>query len=137
VALFERQEDHVVDATAEPAAAYPFDAESKTMTVGFNDLYVVTTGGVDVFAMNLNDWEGAPPYYLSVEGREFALQPSNTYLVTGHGADLPAWLQAEEIEGHLTVLAERGGRYLVYSHDTTAVPEEDEEEAEGEEAAAE
>lgn len=130
----------MVDATADPAAVaddapsgatYPFDSESKTMTLGFSDLYVVSTDGVDVFALNLNTWEGTPPYYLNVEGREFSLQPSNTYLVTGHGAELPTWLQAEEAEGHLTVLAERGGRYLVYSHDTTAVDEDDEEEGEG------
>ena len=124
----------MVDATADPVSTYQFDEEAKTMTLGFNDLYLVSTGGVDVFALNLNTWEGTPPYYLNVEGREFALQPSNTYLVTGHGGALPAWLQAEEAEGHLTVLAERDGRYLVYSHDTTAVDEEDEE---GEEAAAE
>lgn len=119
----------MVDATAETVPAYQFDEETKTMTVGFNDLYVVSTDGVDVFALNLNTWEDTPPFYLEVEGRQFALQPSNTYLVTGHGAELPTWLQAEETEGHLTVLAERAGRYLVYSHDTTAVPEEDEEEA--------
>ncbi len=120
----------MVDATAEPVAAYLFDEETKTMTLGFDDLGVVSTDGVDVFALNLNTWEGAPPYYLQVEGREFALQPSNTYLVTGHGAELPTWLQAEEAEGRLAVLAEREGRYLVYSHDTTTVDEEDEDDAE-------
>lgn len=136
----------MVDATAEPAASlsdapagagYEFDAETKTMALGFSDLYLVSTGGVDVFALNLNTWEGTPPFYLEVEGRQFSLQPSNTYLVTGHGAALPTWLQAEESEGHLTVLAERGGRYLVYSHDTTAVDEDEDEddEAEGEAAA--
>ena len=82
-------------------------------------------------------WEGTPPFYLNVEGREFSLQPSNTYLVTGHGAALPSWIQAEEAEGRLTVLAERGGRYLVYSHDTTAVDEEDEDEEGDGEAEAE
>lgn len=124
----------MVDATAEPVPAYQFDDETKVMTLGFNDLYIVSTGGVDVFALNLNNWEGPPPFYLNVEGREFALQPSNTYLVTGHGAGLPTWIQAEEAEGRLTVLAERAGRYLVYSHDTTAVDEEDEDEGEGDEA---
>ena len=125
----------MVDATAEPVASYQFDDETKTMTVGFNDLYVVSTNDVDVFALNLNTWEGPPPFYLNIEGREFALQPSNTYLVTGHGAALPTWIQAEEAEGRLTVLGERGGRYLVFSHDTTAVDEEEEED--GAEAAAE
>ena len=124
----------MVDATAETVPTYQFDDETKTMTLGFNDLYIVSTGGVDVFALNLNTWEGPPPFYLEVEGRQFALQPSNTYLVTGHGGALPAWLREEEAEEHLTVLAERDGRYLVFSHDTTAVDEEDEEE-EGEAAA--
>ena len=131
----------MVDATAEPEAAvedapapaeFPFDDETKTMTLGFSDLYVVSTEGVDVFALNLNTWEGTPPFYLLVEGREFSLQPSNTYLVTGHGAALPTWVQAEEAEGRLTVLAERGGRYLVYSHDTLAEDEEEEEEGDAE-----
>lgn len=120
----------MVDATAEPVAAFLFDEETKTMTIGFDDLNVVSTDGVDVFSLNLNAWDGAPPYYLQVGGRQFSLQPSNTYLVTGHGAELPTWLQAEEAEAHLTVLGERDGRYLVYSHDTTAVDEDDEDDAE-------
>lgn len=133
----------MVDATAEAepivpdapnGGAYQYDDETKTMTLGFNDLYIVSAGDVDVFSLNLNTWDGTPPFYLNVEGREFALQPSNTYLVTGYGAALPAWLEAEEAEGHLTVLIEREGRYLVYSHDTTAVEEEEED---GEEPAAE
>jgi len=124
----------VVDATAEPVPAYQYDDETKAMTLGFNDLYVVTTGDVDVFALNLNTWEGSPPFYLDVEGRRFSLQPKNTYLVTGYGAALPNWIRAEESEGRLTVLAERGGRYLVYSHDTLAVDEDEDEEG-GEEAA--
>ncbi len=125
----------MVDATAEPVPAYQFDDETKTMTLGFDDLHVVSTGGVDVFALSLRTWDQALPFYLEIEGREFALQPSNTYLVTGHGADLPEWTQAEEAEGRLTVLAERDGRYLVYSHDTLAIDKEDE--ADGGEAAAE
>lgn len=128
----------MVDATAEAApglgdgpagAAYQFDDDTKTMTVAFSDLYIVSTDGVEVFALNLNEWDGPPPFYLNIDGREFAMQPSNTYLVTGHGAALPAWVEAEESAGRLTVLVERDLRYLVYSHDTLAVDEEEEDEA--------
>ena len=123
----------MADVMTEPASSYQFDAETKTMTVGFSDLYVVSAEGVDVFALDLTDWEQPPPFYLDIEGQQFALQPGNTYLVTGHGADLPAWTQAEEAAGRLTVVAERNDRYLVYSHDTAAV-EEEEAAAEGESA---
>ncbi len=116
----------MVDAPAESIPTFEYDEESKTMTLGFSDLYIVSTGGRDVFALNLNMWDHTPPFYLDVEGRQFALQAA-TYLVTGHGARLPEWVESEESEGRLTVLAERDGRYLVYSHDT-AVEEEDEEE---------
>jgi hypothetical protein len=124
----------VVDAPAESIPTYQYDDESKTMTLGFSDLYLVSTGGRDVFALNLNEWGHTPPFYLDVEDRQFALQ-AITYLVSGHGADLPEWVASEESEGRLTVLAERDGRYLVYSHDTTV--EEEDEEADGDTAEAE
>ena len=117
----------MVEATANEAMTYSFNPETKVMTVGFQDLHMVSSGGVDVFALNLNDWPQPPPFYLEVDGRLFALQPSNTYLVTGHGAALPTWITAEEAEGRLTVLAEREDRYLVYSHDTLATDEDDED----------
>lgn len=105
------------------------------MTLGFSDLYIVSAEGRDVFALNLNMWDHTPPFYLDVEGRQFAMQ-AVTYLVTGHGARLPEFVESEENEGRLTVLAERNGRYLVYSHDTTPV-EVEEEEADGDAAEAE
>lgn len=115
----------MVDAPAESIPTFQYDEKSKTMTLGFSDLYIVSAQGHDVFALNLNTWEHTPPFYLDVEERQFVLQAA-TYLVSGHGAQLPEWVETEESEGRLTVLAERDGRYLVYSHDTTAV-EEDEE----------
>jgi hypothetical protein len=118
----------VVEAAAEQPMTYSFNLESKIMTVSFQDLHMVSSGGVDVFALNLNDWPEQPPFYLEVDGRQFVLQPSNTYLVTGHGARLPEWIAAEEAEGRLTVLAERGPRYLVYSHNTLTTSEDDEDE---------
>jgi hypothetical protein len=120
---------HVVDATAEPVPAYQFDDKTKMMTLAFSDLYLVSTEGGDVFALNLNEWDHPPPFYLDIEGRVFAMQPSNTYLVTGYGAGLPEFIQSEEAEGRLTVVVEREERYLAYSHDTAAVDEDDEKEA--------
>lgn len=129
----------MVDATAEPAtvvsdaadgAGYAYDGETKTMTLGFSDLYVVAAEEIDVFSLNLNTWEEPIPFYLNVEGRQFSLQPKNTYLATGYGGALPAWLREEDEAGRLTVLVERDGRYLVYSHDPTVV--EEDEEADGE-----
>jgi len=117
----------VVEATA---PVHQYDPETKVMTLGFQDLHLVSSGGVDVFAVDLNDWRGKLPFYMEVDGRRFALQPSNTYLVTGHGARLPNWVAAEEAEGRLTILAERDTRYLVYSHDTRAVEEPEDDEAE-------
>lgn len=111
------------------APAFQYNAETKVMAFAFQDLHLVSSGGVDVFAVDLNEWTGKLPFYLEVDGRTFALQPSNTYLVTGHGARLPAWITAEEEEGRLTILAQREDRYLVYSHDTLAAGEDDEAEA--------
>ena len=127
----------MVEAMADATPTYQFDPETKVMSLRFSDLYIVATGGVDVFALNLNRWEEAPPFYLDVEGRRFVLQPHNTHLVNGHGAQLPQWIEAEESEGRLTVLGEREGRYLVYSHDTLAVDEEDDEDVPDGEAASE
>jgi hypothetical protein len=102
-------------------------AEQATeLTVGFDDLFVLSTGGVDAFVLNWNEAENPPPYYIDVGDRRFAFT-ADTYLVTGHGADLPEFIQAEEAEGRLTLLVEREGRYLVYSYDPNA-PEDEEDE---------
>jgi hypothetical protein len=124
----------LVEATTNEAMTYSFNPEAKVLTIGFQDLHMVSSGGVDVFALNLNDWPHPPPFYLEIDDRLFALQPSNSYLVTGHGAALPAWITAEEAEGRLTVLAEREDRYLVYSHNTLATDEDDEDEEAAEDA---
>lgn len=101
-------------------------AEQATeLTVGFDDLFVLSTDGVDAFVLNWNEAENPPPFYIDVGGRRFAFT-ADTYLVRGHGADLPRYLTAEEAEGRLALLVERDGRYLVYSHDPNA-PEDDED----------
>ena len=117
----------MLDTAAGSPTNYSYDAETKAMPIAFESLHVVSTGGVDVFALNLNQWPHPPPFYLEIDSRLFALQASNTYLVTGYGAALPQWIAAEEEEGRLTVLAERDDRYLVYSHDTRAIDDEEDE----------
>ena len=102
-----------------------FNSETKTLDITFNDLNILSTGGVDVLVLNLNEWDNDIPFYLDIDERIFALQPSNTYLVSGHGAQLPNWITDEESEDRLTILVERNERYLVYSHDTLATDDDD------------
>lgn len=108
-----------------------FNSETKTLNITFNDLNMLSTGGVDVLVLNLNEWNSDIPFYLEIEMKDirrlFALQPSNTHLVSGHGAQLPNWITSEESEGRLTILVERNERYLVYIHDTLAIDEDDDE----------
>ena len=107
-----------------------FNSETKTLDITFNDLNILSTGGVDVLVLNLNEWNSDIPFYLEIDQRLFALQPSNTHLVSGHGAQLPNWITNEESEGRLTILVERNERYLVYIHDTLAVEEDDDDDDE-------
>tara|TARA_Y100000590_G_scaffold247645_1_gene278259 strand:- start:138 stop:524 length:387 start_codon:yes stop_codon:yes gene_type:complete len=107
-----------------------FNSETKTLDITFNDLNILSTGGVDVLVLNLNEWDNDIPFYLDIDERIFALQPSNTYLVSGHGAQLPNWITDEESEDRLTILVERNERYLVYSHDTLATDDDDDDDSE-------
>ena len=107
-----------------------FNSETKTLDITFNDLNMLSTGGVDVLVLNLNEWNSDIPFYLEIDQRLFALQPSNTHLVSGHGAQLPNWITNEESEGRLTILVERNERYLVYIHDTLAIDEDEDEDDE-------
>ena len=104
-----------------------FNSETKTLDITFNDLNILSTGGVDVLVLNLNEWNSDIPFYLEIDQRLFALQPSNTHLVSGHGAQLPNWITNEESEGRLTILVERNERYLVYIHDPLAIDEDEDE----------
>ena len=82
--------------------------------------------------IDLNEWNSDIPFYLEIDQRLFALQPSNTHLVSGHGAQLPNWITNEESEGRLTILVERNERYLVYIHDTLAIDEDEDEDEDDE-----
>ena len=98
--------------------------------VTFDDLTVLSEGGVDVFVL---DWgvESAPPYFIHVGERRFEFSAS-TLLVSGHSALLPAWVREQESEGRIPLLVERDERYYLYLHDPAAqaeAPDEDEAEA--------
>ncbi|MPZ98711.1 MAG: hypothetical protein GEU80_05100 [Dehalococcoidia bacterium] len=103
--------------------------DSTDLHVTFDDFEILDTEGVDVFVLNLNEYEGVPPFYVHVDGRRFVLQ-GFTYEVRGHGAQMPQWITEQEAEGRLVLLGERADRYLVYLHDPVAEAEAAAEEAE-------
>jgi len=94
--------------------------------VAFDDLAVLSEGDTDVFLLNWNMAETAPPYYVVVDGRRFSFTGA-TLLIRGHSAALAKSVQEHEAEGRLVLLVERGGRFLVYAHDPNATDEDDEE----------
>jgi hypothetical protein len=96
------------------------------LAVGFDDMTVLSEGGIDVFLLNMEDFEDVPPYYIDVAGRRFAYS-STTFPTKGHSAMLPDFVREQEEAGNLVVIGERGGRYLAYVHDPNAAVEEDEE----------
>ena len=52
-----------------------FNSETKTLDITFNDLNILSTGGVDVLVLNLNEWNNDIPFYLEIDQRLFALRP--------------------------------------------------------------
>jgi hypothetical protein len=97
------------------------------VAVGFDDMTVLSEGGVDVFLLNMEEFEDVPPYYIDVAGRRFSYT-AITFLTKGHSAQLPDYVREQEAAGNLVIIGERGGRYLAYLHDPTVVAEEDAEE---------
>lgn len=95
--------------TADPTAA----------TLTFEDLGVLTTGGVDVFLYDANEGAHPPAYYITVAGMRFAFTGS-TYLEKGHGAVLPRWVRAEEAAARVVLVVRRSERLLAYVHDPAA-----------------
>lgn len=96
------------------------------VAIGFDDMTVLSEGGVDVFLLDMEPSEDVPPYYIDVAGRRF-VYTAITFLTKGHSAQLPDFVREQEAEGKLVVLVERGGRYLAYAHDPSAVTEDDED----------
>lgn len=99
-------------------------ADPTSMTVTFDELYVLQSGGVDCFVLDWNEAPDLPAYYITVDGRRFGFT-GMTYLVKGHGAALPSWVQAEEAAGHLVLFVERNGRLMTYLHDPNAVEDDE------------
>ncbi len=105
---------------------------SAALSVGFGELYVLDTEDVEVFVLDLNGRDAAPPFYIDVDGRRFTFTAA-TFLLRGHGAALPDYVRAEEAEGRLALFGERDDRLLIYGHDPSAeVDDEDDDEGEGE-----
>ena len=102
------------------------------LAVTFDEMTVLSEGGADVFVVNLNDREEAPPYYVTVNGRRFSFT-GETFLIHGHSAIMPDWVHEHEAEGRLVLLGERDDRYVRYVHDPREIEDEQEE---AEEAAA-
>ena len=46
------------------------------IAVGFDDMTVLSEGGVDVFLLNMDEMEDVPPYYIDVAGRRFSYSSS-------------------------------------------------------------
>ncbi|MBM4414712.1 MAG: hypothetical protein FJ035_00230 [Chloroflexi bacterium] len=96
------------------------------LAVGFDDMVVLSEGGVDVFVLNLDADDEVPPYYIDVAGRRFAFS-AVTFLVRGHSAQLAQFIREHEADGRLVLLGERRERYLAYVYDPTAETDEDDE----------
>lgn len=101
-------------------------ADPTSVTVTFDDMFVLETGGSPAFAINWNEEPTPPPYYITVDGRRFAYT-GMTFLIRGHGAPLPNWVRDEEGAGHLVLFVERNNRLMGYSFDPSATDDEGED----------
>lgn len=95
------------------------------IAVGFDDLYLISEHGIDVFVLDLSRDPEQPPYYVNVEGRRFAFS-GRTFLNPGWYVSLPREVKAEEAEGRIPLLVERPNRFYLYVHDPAAESAEDE-----------
>lgn len=111
---------------ADATTADAVTADPTAITLAFEDLFVLSTGGVDAFVYDMADSAVPPPYYITVDGRRFALTGA-TYLESGHGAVLPRWVAEEEAQGHLVMFVRRSERLLGYVFDPAAAAEADAE----------
>lgn len=98
---------------------------STELAVGFDDLGVLTEDGVEVFTLNMNESPEVPPYYVDIAGRRFAYS-SQSFLIKGHSATLPAFVRQHEADGHRVILVERNNRYMAYIHDPAAETDDEE-----------
>lgn len=110
--------------TTDTADATMTTDDPTTAHATFEDMYVLTAEDVDAFAINWNERETPPPYFVIVDGRRFAYT-GMTYLVRGYGAALPRWVKEEEEAGRLVLFVERDDRLLAYVYDPTLEVDED------------
>jgi len=102
------------------------ETEAATeVEVAFDDMTVLSEGGVDVFVLNWNESEEPPPYFINVGDRRFAFT-ANTLLVTGHKEFLADYIREQQVEGRIPLFVERDFRYYVYLHDPHIDEEDDE-----------
>lgn len=102
-------------------------ADPTAITLTFDDLFVLSAGDVDAFVYDTAESPVPPPYYITIDGRRFALG-GVTFLEQGHGAVLPRWVREEEAAGHLVMFVRRNGRLMGYVHDPAAAGEDGDEE---------
>jgi len=95
-----------------------------SVTLTFQDFYVLAAEDVDAFVVNWNERPTAAPFYVEVDGKRFAYA-GLTFLVRGHGAELPRWVKDEEEAGRLVLFVEREERLLAYVYDPAAEAEEE------------
>ena len=100
--------------------------DPTAVTLTFDDLGVLTTGGVEVFLYDANEDPNPPAYYITVAGKRFAFTGA-TYLEKGHGAVLPRWVREEEAAGRLVMVVRRTERLLAYVYDPAATEDDAEE----------
>ena len=113
-----------VPAGVEEAAVVEMTAADPTSaTLTFDDLDVLSTGGVDIFMYDAGEAPNPPPYYVTIDGKRFAFT-GLTYLEHGHGAVLPRWVREEEAAGHLAMVVRRNERLMAYVYDPAATDDE-------------
>jgi len=101
--------------------------DATSVEVTFEDMYVLAAGDMDAFALNWNERDTPPPFYVVVDGKRFAYT-GLTFLVRGYGAALPKFVQEEEQAGRLALFVERDDRLLSYVYDPEAEVEDEEAE---------
>lgn len=102
--------------------------DPTSITLTFDDLFVLSTGDVDAFVYDMADATDPPPYYITIDNRRFALS-GLTFLEQGHGAVLPRWVREEEAAGHLVVFVRRNERLMGYVFDPAAAADDEGDEA--------
>ena len=87
-------------------------ADPTSMTVTFDELYVLQSGGVDCFVLDWNEAPDLPAYYITVDGRRFGftgpLRPDHVPTLAGENNGEPGYEVLGRLfaVGYITGLAE-------------------------------